>query len=46
MSKWIEYVTFDGESPMANYAVKMVEMNHGKFDSGELVTKLGVAEEI
>jgi len=43
MSKWVEYITFDGESPMANLRRKTDGRNHGKLNSGAWGTKAGAA---
>ena len=46
VADWLQYVNFGGKSPMSDLRVKMVAKNHGKLNSGELVTKPGDAVEI
>lgn len=46
MSEWVEYITFEGVSPMADLRKKTDMRNHGNLISLELEMKTGDAAEI
>ena len=46
MSEWVEYMTFDGVSPMAELRAKNGHENHGRWISLVLEMKTGAAAEI
>ena len=46
MSEWVEYITFDGVSPMADLRAKNGHEKPWKLDFLALVMRTGAAEEI
>lgn len=46
MSEWVEYMTFDGVSPMADLRRKTAERKHGRWITSVSVTKTGDAAAI
>ena len=46
MSEWVEYITFEGVSPMADSVRKTDMRNHGNWISLELEMKTGDVAEI
>ncbi len=46
MSEWVEYMTFDGESPMANLRKENGRKSHGKLNISVSAMKTGAAAEI
>ena len=45
MSKWVEYLNFDGVSPMADLRKKMVTPHPSRLSIGVLATKTGAVVE-
>lgn len=46
MSEWVEYMTLDGVSPMADLRKKMAEKSHGRWIISVLEMKTGDVVEI